>query len=351
MPIGIRTAVIGAGYWGANLIRTLQGTDGLRLKVVCDSQLEMLQTVKTRYPQAALTTAWESVLSDPSIDAVVLATPPVSHFQLARAALAAGKHTWVEKPLALRYAEGQQLVTLAREMQRTLFVDETFLYDPLVQQARALIATGSLGKIYHVSLERTGMGRIRRDSNVWWNSAPHDLSVLHYLLDIPVARISATGHAFLQPGIEDAVWASLQLDNGVSAHIYLNWLFSEKKAPLTVVGERGMIQYEGRFEKRALTRYEYRLGPMTAATPEEISGANLIPIERSEVVEVIHGDQTEPLLHACAAFRESILTGEPAPSCGERSLRTLAVLEAGAWSLAQGGIWGEVPGQGKRRKG
>ncbi len=164
-------------------------------------------------------------------------------------------------------------------------------------------------------------------------------------------RISATGHAFLQPGIEDAVWASLQLDNGVSAHIYLNWLFSEKKAPLTVVGERGMIQYEGRFEKRALTRYEYRLGPMTAATPEEISGANLIPIERSEVVEVIHGDQTEPLLHACAAFRESILTGEPAPSCGERSLRTLAVLEAGAWSLAQGGIWGEVPGQGKRRKG
>src|SRR5712692_4519585 len=191
MPTGIRTAVIGAGYWGANLIRTLQSTDGLWLKVVCDSQPEMLQTVKTRYPQVALTTAWESVLSDPSIDAVVLATPPATHFQLAQAALAAGKHTWVEKPLALHYAEGQELVALARAHRRVLFVDETFLYDPLVQQVRTKIAAGELGTIVHVSLERTGMGRIRRDSNVWWNSAPHDLSVLRYVLDTSAVRIAA----------------------------------------------------------------------------------------------------------------------------------------------------------------
>jgi predicted dehydrogenase len=344
MPTGIRTAVIGAGYWGTNLIRTLQSTDGLWLTAVCDSRPETLQAVKARYPQVALMTSWADVLSDQSVDAVVLATPPATHFRLAQAALAAGKHTWVEKPLALHYPEGQQLVTLAHKTRRTLFVDETFLYDPLVQKARVLIAAGSLGKIYHIALERTGMGRIRRDSNVWWNSAPHDGSLLRYLLDSTVTSLSATGHAFLQAGIEDVVWASLRLDNGVSAHLYLNWLFPEKKASLTVVGERGMICYEGRFEKRALTRYEYRLGPVTAATPLELFCTNLIPVEQSEVVEVIRDDRTEPLLSAGAAFLNSILTGEPAPSCGQQSLQTLAVLEAGTQSLARGGAWIEVPG-------
>src|SRR5713101_853919 len=222
MCTGIRTAIVGAGYWGTNLIRALHSTDGIWLKVVCDSRSQRLQEVKARYPQVALTTSWDSIWSDHTLDAVVLATPPATHYQLAQAALAAGKHTWVEKPLALHYREGRHLVTLAREAQRTLFVDETFLYDPLLQHARTALAAGGLGKIYHVSLERTGMGRIRRDSNVWWNSAPHDLSILRYVLDAPITRVSATGHAFLQPGIEDVVSASLQLDGDISAHVYLN---------------------------------------------------------------------------------------------------------------------------------
>ncbi|MBI3303359.1 MAG: Gfo/Idh/MocA family oxidoreductase [Deltaproteobacteria bacterium] len=342
MRMGVRAAVVGAGYWGANLIRALNSTDGIWLKLVCDRRSEALQAVKKRYPQVALTASWESVLCDQSLDAIILATPPATHYQLACAALAAGKHTWVEKPLALHYLEGQELVALAREADLALFVDETFLYDPLVQRARALIAAGSLGKVYHVSLERTGMGRIRRDSNVWWNSAPHDLAILRYLLDAPALRISATGQAYVQPGIEDVVWAAVQLEGNVFAHVYLNWLFPEKKAPLMVVGETGMIGYEGRFTQRALTRYGYRLGQIVPLTPEELSRANLIPIERSEIVEVIRGDRTEPLLQACAAFRDNILSGEPAPSSGACSLHTLAVLEAGARSLAQHGAWVEV---------
>jgi predicted dehydrogenase len=311
------------------------------LKAVCDARPEILQGVKALYPQVALTSSYGHILRDPSLEAVLLATTPATHYQLARAALAAGKHVWVEKPLALAYDEGRELVALARETQRMLFVDETFLYDPLVQQARAKIAAGDLGEIVHVSLERTGMGRIRRDSNVWWNSAPHDLSVLRYILDASAVRIAASGHAFLQPGIEDVVWAALQLDGDISAHVYLNWLFPEKKASLMVIGERGMLGYEGRFEQRALTHYAYRLGQIAETCPEEISQANLIPIEKSEVVELIQGERTEPLLLACAAFRDSILSGVPAPSSGEHSVRTLAVLAAGAHSLAQHGAWTE----------
>jgi predicted dehydrogenase len=222
-----------------------------------------------------------------------------------------------------------------------LFVDETFLYDPLVQQARAIITAGRLGKIHHVSSERTGMGRIRRDSNVWWNSAPHDLSVLRYLLDVPVRCVSATGHAFLQSAIEDVVWASLRLAGDISAHVYLSWLFPEKKASLVVVGEHGMLEYEGRFGKRRLIRYEYRLGQVSEMPREEVARANLIPIENANMVEVMQGDRTEPLLLACAAFRDSIVSNEPAPSSGEYSLHTLAALEAGAHSLAQQGAWKE----------
>lgn len=347
MRAEISVAIVGAGYWGTKLIRALGGTDGICLKTVCDTQPEVLQEIKMRYPRVALTTSWEGVLGDQALDAVLLATPPATHYSLARAALMAGKHAWVEKPLALRYSEGQQLVALARQLQRTLFVDETFLYDPLLHQARAIMASGRLGRIYHLSLERTGMGRIRRDSNVWWNSAPHDLSILRYLCDATIRRISATGYAYVQPGIEDVVWASLHLDDGVSVHVYLNWLFPEKKAPLLVVGEHGMIRYEGRFGERALTRYGYQLGRTATSLSEETPQANVIPIESSGVVEVIDGDRTEPLLHACAAFRDSILSGKPALSNGECSLHTLAVLEAGARSLAQQGAWIEVVQRGQ----
>lgn len=343
MRTSLRAAVVGAGYWGANLIRVLQNLDGLQLTTICDSRIEVQQDIKARYPHVAFTSSFEHLLQDSRIDAIFLATPPATHYTLALFALASGKHVWVEKPLALSYQDGRALAAFALETQRTLFVDETFLYDPLLQQARDLIAAGQLGKIFHVSLERTGMGRIRRDSNVWWNSAPHDLSILRHLLDAPVSHISATGHAFLQPGIEDIVWASLRLVGGVSAHIYLSWLSPEKKASLMVVGEHGMIGYEGRFEKRALTRYAYRLGLATGTNPEDLIRANLIPIEKSEIVEVIQGDRTEPLLLACKAFRDSLVSGQPAPSSGAHSLLTLAALEAGAQSLAQAGVWKECP--------
>jgi len=335
----IRVAILGAGYWGSNLIRLFHTVDGFILQTVCDVRAELLPGIKSRFPDISVETLPENILRDPALDAVVVATPPASHFALAQAALRAGKHVWVEKPFALRYADGQRLVALAREQQLALFVDETFLYDPLIQQVRARLAADEIGAVHHVSLERTGMGRIRRDSNVWWNSAPHDVSILRYVLDARVSEVAVTGHAFVQPGIEDVIWASLRMEHGVSAHVYLHWLFPEKKAPMMIVGERGMLGYEGRFEKRSLRRYAYHLG---ATDSEAADRTNILAIEHSEVVEEVLGDRTEPLAAACIAFRETILTGETVPSSGEYALHTLAVLEAGAQSLAQNGAWIEV---------
>src|SRR5262249_23605518 len=181
--------------------------------------------------------------NDNSIDVALIATPPSSHFALARAALNAGKHCWVEKPLALHAAEARELVDLAARQHRTLFVDETFLYDPLVQQAREWTDGGRLGRVLHLSFERLGMGRIRRDSDVWWNSAPHDLSILRYFVRDAVERVHVERFTYLQPGVADMCVGTVQFAGGVSAHIYLSWLSPLKRASVVVVGTRAMLVY------------------------------------------------------------------------------------------------------------
>ena len=162
------------------------------------------------------------LVARPDVDAVVIATPPSRHHAMALAALEAGKHVWVEKPLALTTADGRQLVETARAAGKTIFVDETFLYDPLVREMKRVVEAGELGEIFHLSFERLGMGRIRRDSDVWWNSAPHDLSILFYLVPRAVTGVQLCLHTYLQPGVADMAVCDLELEGGVTAHVYLS---------------------------------------------------------------------------------------------------------------------------------
>jgi predicted dehydrogenase len=156
-------------------------------------------------------------------------------------------------------AEGRELVATADAAGKTVFVDETFLYDPLVREMKKVIDAGELGEVFHLSFERLGMGRIRRDSNVWWNSAPHDLSILFYLVPRPVKAVGLHLHTHLQPGVADMAVCDLELEGGVTAHVYLSWLHPEKTATVTVVGRDRMLAYEGRFEKRAITLFDYAI--------------------------------------------------------------------------------------------
>jgi predicted dehydrogenase len=320
----LRVGLVGAGYWGEKLVRVFRALHDVHVVAVYDVDARRCAAVGNGLDAVSDV---HGLLRRADVDAVLVATPPTSHYVVARDVLAAGKHCWVEKPLAMRAAEARELVATARDRGRTLFVDETFLYDPLLQQAKAWIAAGRLGRLYHLSFERLGMGRIRRDSDVWWNSAPHDLSILCYLVPGAVETVRCEGFTYLQPGIADIIAATVRLAGGVSAHLYLSWLSPLKVASIVAVGSQGMLHYEGRFGQRALRFFRY-----TVADPATVTD-NVVPIPTFEATETITGGAEEPLALAAQAFVTAIRSGVPVPSAGEYSQRVVELLEAGAQSV------------------
>jgi len=330
-------AIVGLGYWGTNLLRTFGGLAGAQVTALCDLDPERLAAARAEHPGLRCTDDFLELTSRGDVDAVVIATPPSRHHAMSLAALRAGKHVWVEKPLALAAAEGRELVDAAAAAGTVLFVDETFLYDPLVREMKRIIDEGGLGDVLHLSFERLGMGRIRRDSNVWWNSAPHDLSILFHLVPRPVTAIHLHQHAYLQPGIADMAVCDLELEGGVSAHIYLSWLHPEKTAQVVIVGRERMLAYEGRFEKRGISLYDYTLD----LTPPPSGGRGAVPIVpitgfAGRRLEVPAGD--EPLALAAAHFVDCIRSGAEPLTSGARSLRVVEVLERADRTATGGGV-------------
>jgi UDP-2-acetamido-3-amino-2,3-dideoxy-glucuronate N-acetyltransferase len=314
------------GYWGKNLLRTFDQLSTARVTTLCDLDPERLAAARKEHPGLECVGDFAALTARANVDAVVVATPPSRHHAMALAALRSGKHVWVEKPLALSAADAGELVQAAAAADRILFVDETFLYDPLVGEMKRIIESGGLGDVLHLSFERLGMGRIRRDSSVWWNSAPHDLSILLHLVPRPVTAIRLHQHAYLQPGIADVAVCDLELEGGVSAHVYLSWLHPEKTAKVVVVGRERMLAYEGRFEKRGLTLYDYSLD----LTPPRSDGTGAVPIVpisnfAGRRLEVPAG--AEPLSIAAAHFVDCIRSGAEPLTSGVRSLRVVEVLE------------------------
>jgi predicted dehydrogenase len=316
----LHVGIIGGGYWGEKLLRVFRSLDGVQVHAVCDADPQRRAIVDGDIRFFANTA---ELLRDNDIDTVLVATPPSTHYSLARQVLAAGKHCWVEKPLAMHADEAHELVDIAAQRRLTLFVDETFLYDPLLQQAKRWIDDGRLGQLYHLSFERLGMGRIRRDSNVWWNSAPHDLSILRYLAPAAVEAVHVDAFSYLQKGLADMAVASVRLGGGISAHIYLSWLSPLKVASIVVVGSKGMLHYEGRFGKRALQYFDYAI-----ADPASVRD-NVVPIPTFAATETVTGGAEEPLALSAQAFVTSIRTGVPAPSAGVYSQKVVELLEAG----------------------
>ena len=334
MTDDVRVAVVGCGYWGKNLVRTFARLDTTRVTGLCDVDTARLATFLADHPEARGASDYAEFLRREDVDTIILATPPSRHHTMALAALEAGKHVWVEKPLALTAREGRELVEAARRRNRILFVDETFLYDPMVREMKRLVESGELGDVCHLSFERLGMGRIKRDSNVWWNSAPHDLSILLYLVPRKVVQVRLHEHSFLQPGIADVAVCDLELEGGVSAHVYLSWLHPEKIAKVHVIGRARMLAYEGRFEKRGLTLYDY------AVELEGGDGGNpapIVPVTRFTAHPLEVPAAVEPLALAAGHFVESILAGTEPLTSGARALRVVEVLEAAERAATRGG--------------
>lgn len=333
----IRLAVMGGGYWGKNLIRNFCSLEGVEVKLLCDLSEEALRECKALYPSLETSGDLGRIFQDDAVDGVVVVTPPSLHYQPAKEALAAGKHTFVEKPMAMSYREGKELVELAERGRKILFVDETFLYDPALRIVKEMVEGGEIGEIYHILLERLGMGRVRCESNVWWNSAPHDLSILRYLIEREVRSISLRAYAYLQGGIEDIALATLELEGDMSAWIHLSWFHPLSTASLIIIGSRGAISYEGRFKKRKVTLSRYDVGRPPTHRVQGFPTPNFIPIQSSVENEIVDFGPEEPLRACCTSFVKAITEGMEPPTSGRNSLKTLQVLEAGEISLGKGG--------------
>jgi predicted dehydrogenase len=239
-----KVAVVGLGYWGPNLLRVLIERTDVTVRWICDTDVGRLGRFGRRYPSVQLTRHLDEALADPALDAVLLATPVFTHYELGRQCLDAGKHTFVEKPLAPSTPEANELIDLADERDRVLMCGHTFLYSPPVRAVRELIRTGELGELYFVSSSRVNLGLHQRDVGVIWDLGPHDFSILLYWLGSLPTMIRVTGRDSIVPGIADVAFVTMQFESGLIANVELSWLAPSKLRRTVIVGSKRMVVYE-----------------------------------------------------------------------------------------------------------
>ncbi len=241
----LKVAQIGVGYWGPNLLRNLVANSDCEVACVVDLSPERLSYVSSNYPHLNVSDEVSDVLEDSSIDAVIIATPVHTHFSLAFDALASGKHILVEKPMALNVEEINQIKALADKKSLVAMVGHTFLYNSAVRYLKKIIESGELGDLRYIYSQRLNLGRIRQDVDALWNLAPHDVSIIQYLLGEPdVVDIHKSGTAYVQQGIDDVSFMNITYPNDVMAHIHVSWLDPHKVRKMTVVGSKKMAVYD-----------------------------------------------------------------------------------------------------------
>ncbi|HEY6121814.1 MAG TPA: Gfo/Idh/MocA family oxidoreductase, partial [Pyrinomonadaceae bacterium] len=325
----ITIAQIGCGYWGPNLLRNFSAQQDCWMKFVADTNNDRLAYVEANFPTTRTVRDIDSVLADPEIDAVIIATPAASHYELTKQALAAGKHVFVEKPLATSTALADELVALAAANKRTLMAGHTFLYNAAVRYAKKLLDEGELGHVYYIYSQRLNLGQVRSDVNAWWNLAPHDVSILLYLMkdELPVS-VSAVGVSYIQPGIEDVVFATLTWANGVIGHIHVSWLDPGKVRKMTFVGSRKMVVYDDVGDDKIMVFDKGVDRVPKIGERMDYDQFNYQLIHRTGDVWLPRISFQEPLKVEAAHFLECLRTGET-PLTGPKHARdVVAVLEA-----------------------
>jgi predicted dehydrogenase len=342
----IYVAQLGCGYWGPNLLRNFSSQPGCLVKWVADEDPRRREYVEANYPKTRTSPSWQHVVDDPEVDAVVIATPATTHYSLAKVCLEAGKHIFVEKPLAMSVLEADELVQLATSQQRILMLGDTFLYNGAVRYLKKLLAEGQLGEIYYIYCQRMNLGQIRTDVNAWWNLAPHDIAILLYLMDWELpASISARGVDYVQPGIEDVVFATLTWPSRVTAHIQVSWLDPSKTRKVTVVGNRKMVVYDDvADDKIAVIDKGIDRIPYAGEKMHYDHFTNYQLLHRTGDILLPRINFQEPLRVEITHFLDCLRTGEQ-PLTGSRHGRSaVTILEAGQKSLRnQGQVVSVIP--------
>lgn len=307
-------AVIGAGFWGQNLVRNFDAIGVLA--GIHDSDVDRLATIASRYPGCQAYTDLEKVFREETIDAVAIATPAATHGDLVRAALEAGKDVFVEKPLCLDVAEGRELVALAHARNRTLMVGHLLWYHPAILKLKELVDEGALGRIQYVYSNRLNLGKIRREENILWSFAPHDISVILGLLGEMPEHVEAQGGNYLHPDIADVTVSLLSFTSGVRAHIFVSWLHPFKEQKLIVVGDRQMAVFDDLETDDKLRLFAHSIG-----------WKNHVPIPNKADARPVRVDMVEPLRQECLHFVECVQNRSRPRTDGDEGLRVLTVLD------------------------
>lgn len=315
----LRVGVVGLGYWGPNLARNFHTLPQAELVWCCDASEAARERVSSMVPGAAMTDRLEDLLEDESLDAIVIATPVPTHAELAVRVLEAGKHCFVEKPLAQSVADAQRAVEAAGRADRTLMVGHLLEYHPGVSKLKELADTGELGDIRYIYGNRLNLGKVRADENALWSLGAHDVSVVLHLLEEEPDEVSARGESYLREGVEDVVFCFLRFPSGISAHLHLSWLDPHKERRFTIVGSRRMATFDDMAAEGKLMLYDKGFDEDMRSYGEYISRSGDIFSPR------IPND--EPLRLECEHFVEAIRSREPPRSDGMSGLRVVRVLE------------------------
>lgn len=322
MKESTRIAVIGCGHWGKNLIRNIAEIGCLH--AVCDHQVSQAESFANSYDCHALT--FSEILNCNEVDAVMIASPAECHADMAAACLSAGKHVFVEKPLALDINEGKRLIELSSQYGKTLMVGHLLQYHPAYIEAKRMVKEGELGKLHYVYSNRLSLGKFRQEENSLWSFAPHDISMILGLIDMQITSVYATGSCHLHPHIEDITTTHLKFETGVEAHVHVSWLHPIKEQKLVIIGDKGMLVFDDSqpWESK-LQLYSHQVNWVAGMpVPQKADGKNisLVPCE--------------PLRCECEHFIECVVSGQIPRSNGEEGLRVLKVLQAAQRSMRQG---------------
>jgi len=333
----LNIGVVGAGRWGPNLIRNFHSQQQCRVTSVADTLPSRLKLIQERYSDIFITESADEIITSQNVDAVVICTPTSTHFEMTQKALLNKKHVFVEKPLASTPAECKTLIELARQMDRVLFVGHIFVYNAGIQAARRIIQSGELGKILYIHMTRTNLGPIRTDVSALWDLAPHDLSILRYWLDQNPISVSAMGGRYLNPTIEDVVFATYRYPDQMIANLHVSWLNPKKVREIVVVGEKKMLVWDDMDLNHPLRIYDKKV-------TVDYEKDTLIDTFINFRANIHEGDTVfprvllnEPLAAECVAFLNAIQEPSKSISSGAEGLAVVEALAAADASIRANG--------------
>ena len=334
----VRVAIVGVGYWGPNLVRNFFQIEGCDVAYCCDKNKKVLSQISKHFPSIPLTEDVETILADPTVDAVVFATPSNTHMPLTLQAIKRGKHVFVEKPFTLSVKEAEAVIAENKKAKKIIMVGHTYEYHSALDYLKSYIEKGKMGKIFYIYSSRLNLGKVREETNALWNLAPHDISILRYLLSSNPKEVCAFGHAYLNKKHEDVVYIHLKFPKNVIAQVHVSWLDPSKERKLTIVGSKKMVIFDDMDNEAPIRIYDKGFTKKLNDRGDRPYREYSIKL-RPGAITLPYIEPSEPLKEECKHFIECIQQSKQPKSDQYNGMEVVRVLEAAQQSLDRKGTW------------